>query len=315
MKKKTMTIVAVAIVLFMLIGVIAPIVSSKNNGNQAETGSSEEETVSSAQESSRIDGAADLLEAGEEEEAAGEEEEAETEAAEEEASEGGGSSGGFTGYRGSNTNSAKKAPSGEATKGKHYGDEDLPSISFPYAIPDSQLVIQQIGSYKGYFIEDGSDKAVSGIAAIVLTNKGSDLSFAGIGIAQGKRSLGFSATQIPAGATVIIQEQSGAAYSKKDPYYSATATTTPVENFDKSEELVTVKDNGDNTISVINISGEKLSEVSVLFKNYLPDEGVYVGGITYNIKLTDLEPDTQTDVTADHYDSSYSVIVEVSAKK
>ena len=50
-------------------------------------------------------------------------------------------------------------------------------------------------------------KKVSDIAAIILKNNGDDLEFAGIGISQGNRSLGFSASQIPAGATVVIQEQ------------------------------------------------------------------------------------------------------------
>ena len=186
---------------------------------------------------------------------------------------------------------------------------EIPTISFPYEIPDTGLVIRQVSSYSGYFIEDGSDKDVKDIAAIVLTNNGGDLDFVGIGIAQGERNLAFSGSQIPAGATVIIQEQSGAAYSN-DPYYSATANTKPAK-FEMSEKYVKVQDNGDGTFSVINISEEILPEVILYFKNYLPDEDVYVGGITYNITLEEIEPETAVEVTAVHYDRDYTVFVEV----
>ena len=188
----------------------------------------------------------------------------------------------------------------------------IPTISFPYEIPGTSLTVQQLSSYSGYYIEDVSDREVNGIAAIVLTNNGGDLEFVGIGISQGARSLGFSGSQIPAGATVIIQEQTGAAFSN-DSYYSATATTTPGA-FEKSEELVKIEDNGDGTFSVINISDKTLSEVKVFFKNYLPEEDVYVGGITYNITLNDIEPETAVEVTASHYDKNYTKFVKISAE-
>ena len=51
------------------------------------------------------------------------------------------------------------------------GDKD---DAFPYLIPNSSLSIRAVKSYSGVFIEDGSDKDVSGIAAIILDNKGSE---------------------------------------------------------------------------------------------------------------------------------------------
>ena len=222
-------------------------------------------------------------------------------------------SGGLIGYTeglpGSNT-SGRKGGSAEVVT---IAPPDIPTISFPYLIPGTDIVIQQISPYSGYFIEDGSDNEVNGIAAIVLTNKGGDLDFIGIGISQGARSLAFSGSQIPAGATVILQEQTGAAFSN-DPYYSATATATPGA-FGKAEDLIAIEDNGNGTFSVINISEETLSEVKVFFKNYLPEEDVYVGGITYSITLDEIEPEMAVEVTASHYDPKYTVFVDIRAQK
>lgn len=227
---------------------------------------------------------------------------------------GGGSAGGQETAASSSDNSGSESQPGTQTQVSAEEFPEIPVISFPYSLSGSDLVVEQITPYDGYFIEDGSDKSISGVAAIVLTNNGGDLEFAGIGISQGTRSLAFSASQIPAGATVIILEQNGAAFSS-DPYYSATATTTPVDSFDMSKDLVTVKDNGKNALTVTNISDQTLSEVKILYKNYLPDDNVYVGGITYTITLADLEKDTSVEVSANHYDSNYSVVVEVEAKQ
>lgn len=225
---------------------------------------------------------------------------------------------GTTGGGGGSAQTPSSDPSSDPTKPNEQSSDTasnpIPTISFPYAIEGSDLVVEQIRTYSGYFLEDGSDREVSDVAVIVLTNNGADLEFAGIGISQGTRNLAFSASQIPAGATIIIQEQNGAAFDMDDPYYSATATTTPTDGFAMSREYVSVKDNGDNTFTVRNITDRTLSKVQIFFKNYLSDEDVYVGGITYSITLEDVEDGTEVDVRSDHYDSRYSTIVEVLAE-
>ena len=113
---------------------------------------------------------------------------------------------------------------------------------------------------------------------------------------------------------MIVQEQNGAEYSSSDPYYSATATTRSAKKFEMSEKLVSVKDNGDNGLTVSNISDKTLSEVKIFFKNYLKDEDAYVGGITYTITMNDLKSGESMDVSASHYDSKYSKVLEVRAK-
>ncbi len=144
----------------------------------------------------------------------------------------------------------------------------------------------------------------------MLKNNGGNLKFAGIGISQGTRSLAFTGSLIPAGSTIILQEQNGAVYSM-DPYYSATATIDFADSFEMSQDLVSVKDNGKDGLVVTNISDKTLPYVKIFFKNYLLDENIYVGGISYNITLDDLEPETSTEVSASHYSSEYSVILQV----
>lgn len=188
--------------------------------------------------------------------------------------------------------------------------EPIPTISFPYEITDKNLIVQQISPYSGYFLEDGSDNSVDNIAAIVLTNNGEALDFVGIGIAQGENSYAFSGSKIPGHSTVIIQEQTGSAMPDGD-FHSCTATVTDSTGMQTTSDLVLVTDNGNNTFTVSNISDKTIPEVTVYFKNYLPDEDVYVGGITYHMTLEDIEPGTGIEVNSGHYASGYSVIVDL----
>ncbi len=221
-------------------------------------------------------------------------------------------SGGLVSYLpGSNSfsNGSGKISQGNSAQ-EYIEPEPIPTISFPYAIPNTELVVKQISPYTGYYLEDGSDRSVENIAAIVVTNNGDALDFAGIGIAQGENSYAFSASQIPAHSTVIIQEQTGAVLAEGD-YHSCTATTTPSEGFQINSERVRITDNGDNTFSVSNLSEESIPTVKVYFKSYLPDEDVYVGGITYQVTLNDIEPNTAVEINSNHYASGYSVVVNI----
>ncbi|MBQ5951129.1 MAG: hypothetical protein IJL66_03140 [Lachnospiraceae bacterium] len=190
----------------------------------------------------------------------------------------------------------------------------LPEISFPYTIEGSEVVIEKLSTYNGYYIEDGKDESVSGVAAIVLTNKGSDATFVGVGISQAGGALAFSGSQIPAGATVIILEQNKAAYDG-NPCYSCTASVNRVDHFNMEEDKIRIQPEADGTFTVFNLTEETFPRVRIQFKNYLPDEDVYVGGITYNLTLTDIEGGEEVNVNSGHYDPRYTRFVTVAIEE
>ncbi len=211
----------------------------------------------------------------------------------------------------SSPSSAPTQPVGDVTV-TSIDPTPIPTIDFPYAIPGTDLTILQVSPYSGYYLEDGSGDRVSNVMTIVLKNNGGDLSFAGIGVSQGDRNLAFTASSIPAGSTVIIQEQNRAAYMDGS-FYSATATTSPSDGLTISSDVLAIEDNGDNTFTVTNVSGTSIGSAVISYKSYLKNEDVYVGGITYTINLTGLEPDTPIVVESSHYVSGYSVIVSATA--
>ncbi len=186
----------------------------------------------------------------------------------------------------------------------------IPSISFPYTIEGSDVVVEKLTTYNGYYIEDGQDEPVTDVAAIVLTNKGSDLAFVGVGIAQAAGSLSFTGSRIPAGASVVILEQNKKTYDGGE-CYTCTATLNR-QDHDLQEERIKIEQEENGTFTVTNISEEVFPVVRVQFKSYLPSENVYVGGITYTITLTEFEPNAEVNVNSSHYDPRYTKFITVS---
>ena len=78
-----------------------------------------------------------------------------------------------------------------------------------------------------------------------------------------------------------------------------------------SEDQVRVTDNGDNSLTVTNLTQEPIVCVRVFYKYYMEDLDVYVGGIAYTAKVTDLQPGEEVQIIPSHYAAGSSRIVMV----
>lgn len=189
--------------------------------------------------------------------------------------------------------------------------EPVKTLSFPYQIPGTSLVIQKLDSYDGPFLEDGSDRDVSGVCALVVKNSGSKaVEYAKITLTQGERTLTFVISGLRAGASTVVQEQAAAAYSK-DSYHECTAEVAELSSFEMSSSMVQVTENEDGTLNVTNLTQETIPCVRVFYKFCMTPGFIYVGGITYTAKLTELAPGQTQQVTASHYASGYSEVIMV----
>ena len=185
-------------------------------------------------------------------------------------------------------------------------------ISFPYSIPGTDLVIQAINSYDGVFVEDGSNRQVTGISAMVLVNNGQkDISYADIVLLQGKTELHYKATCIPAGATLVVQEWNAAAYVDTA-YVLSSADVSAGTEFGMAEALIKVEEVENGTLLITNLTEETISGIHLYYKFAYEMGEIYVGGITYSVKITDLLPGKSQKVTANHFATGFSEVVMIS---
>ena len=191
---------------------------------------------------------------------------------------------------------------------KEPGDQTAESVEFPYSIEGTELTVDKITQYDGIFIEDGSDEEISGVSAMVLTNRGkTDVEYAEVTAQQSDRALSFKASAIPAGATVVVLEAAQTGWSD-EAVTQIYASASDGSSFEMSGDQIQIEDNGDDSITVTNISDKEIPCVRFFYK-YKMEENIYVGGIAYVAKLTGLDAGESQTVRPSHYVSGSSEVL------
>ena len=213
----------------------------------------------------------------------------------------------------SNKNNTDSNNTGNSSNNKNNNSNSSNKISLPYTIASTGMTIKNIGQYTGSFVEDGSDKSVSNVLSIVVTNtSGKDLQYGEIKLKAGSKTATFKLTNIPSGKSVLALETSGMKYSSSTNYTYAEATYAQT-NMSMNSSKVSVS-TADSKVTIKNISGKDLGTVYVYYKN-LDKSGAYLGGITYRVKFENVKSgDTLTQSTK-HFSKSNSKIIMVDTEK
>ena len=184
-------------------------------------------------------------------------------------------------------------------------------IHLPYTIPGTSLTIQRVASYDGLYLEDGSDAQVSGVAMIMLTNVGRQaVEYARITLTYDDKVLTFELSGLKAGAVVAVQEakRSGCAFGD---LIDCSADVAVLDELGMADEYVSVTDNGNNTLTVKNLTDKELVTVRIFYKYYMEDQKAYVGGITYTAKISNLKAGDSIVINPSHYASGACEVVMV----
>lgn len=182
---------------------------------------------------------------------------------------------------------------------------------FPYNIPDTGLIINKIEAYSGEYFEDGSNSNVSSVATMLLTNNSSsNIEYGEIYVETGAETLTFVVSGLPEGKSVIVQEKDKKAYNGSTDIV-CTATVATLKEFEKNKDLIKVEETDKGAIKVTNISGKDIPTVRIFYKYYMDDEEIYVGGITYTAKISNLKKNDTQEVFPRHYVNGYSEILMV----
>lgn len=178
-------------------------------------------------------------------------------------------------------------------------------------IKNSGIVAHGIQPFNGVFIETMQDTACSNVATILLENT-TDRMIAYLLLtldAEGT-TWTFEATAIPAGAHVIIQEKGAKAYIKGN-VSCKDLQLAKEENTGKLEGEVFVETGENGSLTVKNISQEDIPILRLFYKLKLNGENVYVGGITYTVKLEDLKAGDSQTVYPSHFVKKYAEIMMI----
>ena len=184
-------------------------------------------------------------------------------------------------------------------------------ISFPCKIPGYDLTIEKLAPYNGMFVEDGSNANVKNVAMLLVNNSGDDpVEYTRISIVFGQEELLFDISALPAGEKLVVQEKNGKTISEGKAA-SASALVVRRANMEMSESKVSVKDNGDNTLTIKNLTDETIPTIRVFYKYYMEDENLFVGGIAFTVRVSRLGAGASVTLQPSHYTSQTSRVVMV----
>ena len=183
-------------------------------------------------------------------------------------------------------------------------------VSSNFKPSDADITIQRINGYSGIYIEDGSDKEVSNVAAIqVKNNSKKAIEFAQIQLYNGDKKLVFDVTSLPANASAVVMEKIKATFNSSSGVTYGGTTASYVSSLEKVSTVKCEKVSN-NGIKVTNKSKKDIPCVRIFYK-YKSSEGYYVGGITYTAKIENLKAGESQTVYPSHFDSDGGEIMMV----
>lgn len=184
-------------------------------------------------------------------------------------------------------------------------------ISLPYTIPGTSLVIQRIANYDGIYLEDASNAEVTDVAMMLLYNTGTTaVEYANFTLTYDDKTLQFTVSAIPAGGKVAVQEAARQSCASGD-LTDCAVDIASMDKMEMSEGVIQIEDNGNNSLTVTNLTDADIVTVRVFYKYYLEEESAYVGGITYTAKISNLKAGESVVITPAHYASNGSIVVMV----
>lgn len=187
-------------------------------------------------------------------------------------------------------------------------DKVQPGLQFPCAVPGHDLTIEKLAPYNGMFVEDGTNVQVTDVAMILVHNTGKDaLEYTEITVKFAQETLVFQITALPAGERMVVQEKNGKSVPAGEPV-EASALVVHRAQMAVAPEL-TVKDNGDNTLTVTNLTDQNIPTVRVFYKYYMEKEDLFVGGIAFTLRIINLHADSSMVVQPAHFISGSSRVV------
>lgn len=188
---------------------------------------------------------------------------------------------------------------------------ELLGIEFPCRVPGYDVVIQRLESYSGLFVEDGSNVQVEGVAMLQLRNEGDQaIEYMQIAVEYDNITLIFDVSALPAGAGAVVQEKTGKGVVDGMPQ-SCSALVVRRAQMEMSEDQVSVVDNGDNTLTITNLTDQVIPTIRVFYKYYMEDTKLYVGGIAFTVRITRLAGGSSVIIQPSHYASSTCQVVMV----
>lgn len=184
-------------------------------------------------------------------------------------------------------------------------------LQFPFKIPGTTLIAEQIVSYDGLFLEGDDDHDVVNVAALLLYNCGDQgITAAQIELQAGQVQFEFAADTIPAGARILLPEKNAKEFGPK--VFTACKGIQQTDKSDwQQENLLKLAYPDMGTVTVTNLSDRELTGIYLHYKAYYPEADFFVGGKTHMYYIESLKPGEYIQIYPNNYALGYSKFARI----
>ena len=185
---------------------------------------------------------------------------------------------------------------------------------FPISVPGTALVIRNLISYEGEFIEDVNGTFETNMVAACLENVGTKgIECARVVLSWPDGAYVFDVEMLPAGMTAVVLEKYKQPYSLHPWSQCGGVQKTAIDNWlDTEIKVIPITQ---TKIKIQNETDHVLSDTTIYFKNYMQDEDLLLGGVVYSYHAGSLAPGDTIIVEPYYYVQDYSMIVRIDYRK
>ena len=183
-------------------------------------------------------------------------------------------------------------------------------VEFPLSLEGTPLTIKGITGYEGPYVEDGTDEEVVDIAAISVVNTGQKIvRRACIRLIGEQGDMCFLLTQLLPGETAVVLEQSRQPWVRQQFLHGKADCEESV----LQELQVQVNVSPEGLLEISNPTDAPIRNIILMHKTWSDIIGAYLGGITYETKIDEMQPGQLLLIRPAHFAPGISRIVAVTA--
>ena len=154
---------------------------------------------------------------------------------------------------------------------------------------DYQIAIRRLNAYNGPFIEDGSDAEVSNVLALQFRNDGEKaVQYAEYVFEVNGEEIAFKLSNLPVGQRCVVLAANQHAYNADEVLKLKSRLVAQVDYLPTADDQLLLVNNGDDSITVMNLTDQPIPVARVFYKTYYADEDTFIGGITYTVEIKNI---------------------------
>lgn len=190
-------------------------------------------------------------------------------------------------------------------------EKDLSQLRLPCIIKGSSLQLIALGSYSGYYTEDGTDDTVTDISAVVVQNIGQKCIKNATVTLVGKDSkeYAFAITTLPAGCSALVLESHRNTWQEGEGITHVSGVSEELDTLELQSDKLDISFKNDK-FYLKNLTETDFRAVYIRYKNYTAGN-VYMGGVTYSATIDNVTAFGEFECESAHYFEGYSKILMV----